>query len=256
MTKILVKLFTRIHSQKREIVECLKNIRILYDQQDLEKYYLCHSLIKKLALLTEKTEKWMTEDKIPLGYIDTKDSTKFKEAISTTKTNLLPDEDENTNDFENVINVLNQLIEMCYKNGTKVYKKSESLRLMQTIFFSFQLNDILFSLIREISQVYPNTDDENDKLNYFQGCLKILFKKVFKLFRCLVHNSKDFQNNITDTINFCQDYSYLKDLGFVNLFREMISKSESFTNQHLKFIMEIVKTRFVIENFVDVVKNL
>ena len=252
MTKILVKLFTRIHSQKREIVECLKNIRILYDQQDLEKYYLCHSLIKKLALLTEKTEKWMTEDKIPLGYIDTKDSTKFKEAISTTKTNLLPDEDENTNDFENVINVLNQLIEMCYKNGTKVYKKSESLRLMQTIFFSFQLNDILFSLIREISQVYPNTDDENDKLNYFQGCLKILFKKVFKLFRCLVHNSKDFQNNITDTINFCQDYSYLKDLGFVNLFREMISKSESFTNQHLKFIMEIVKTRFVIENFVDV----
>jgi hypothetical protein len=85
MTKILVKLFTRIHSQKREIVECLKNIRILYDIQDLDKYYLCHSLIKKLSLLTEKTEKWMTEDKIQLYYIDTKDSTKFKEAIFTEK---------------------------------------------------------------------------------------------------------------------------------------------------------------------------
>ena len=252
MTKILVKLFTRIHSQKREIVECLKNIRILYDVQDLEKYYLCHVLIKRLSLLTEKTEKWMTEDKIPLGYIDTKDSTKFKEIIFTgTKTNLL-EEDDSPNDFENVINVLNQLIEMCYKNGTKVYKRTDSLRLTQTIFFSFQLNDVLFSLIREISQVYPFEEDEIGKPNYFKACLKVLIKKVFKLFRCLIHDSNDFQNNIKDTIFFCQDYSYFNDLGFINLIKEMISRSEIFTSQHLKFIMEIVKTRFVIENFQEV----
>ena len=38
MTKILVKLFTRIHTQRKEIIECIKNMRMLYGEKDLRKY--------------------------------------------------------------------------------------------------------------------------------------------------------------------------------------------------------------------------
>ena len=65
LTKILVTMFTRLHSQKRELVDCLKNITLLYEPQDLDKYYKCNKLISKLALLTEKTEKWMSVDTVP-----------------------------------------------------------------------------------------------------------------------------------------------------------------------------------------------
>ena len=58
-------MFTRLHSQKRELVDCLKNITLLYEPQDLDKYYKCNKLISKLALLTEKTEKWMSVDTVP-----------------------------------------------------------------------------------------------------------------------------------------------------------------------------------------------
>ena len=160
-------MFTRLHSQKRELVDCLKNITLLYEPQDLDKYYKCNKLISKLALLTEKTEKWMSVDTVPklnsLGfvnnnnnninntsYINNNHNNKNEENDiylissnnSNNNNNISNNENNNetSKDFNNALNSLSKLIDMCYIKNSKIYKKQNSLLLIQNIFFSFNLN--------------------------------------------------------------------------------------------------------------------
>ena len=64
LTKVLIRMFTRLSSQRKEIFECVKNVLLLYKKEDLDKYYQCNLSIIELGLLSEKTEKWMTKDRV------------------------------------------------------------------------------------------------------------------------------------------------------------------------------------------------
>ena len=57
LTKVLIRMFTRLMSQRKEIFDCLKNVLLLYRKEDLDKYYQCNLSIIELSLLSEKTEK-------------------------------------------------------------------------------------------------------------------------------------------------------------------------------------------------------
>lgn len=254
LTKILVRLFTRIHTQRKEIVECIKNIRMLYGEKDLKKYIQCRALIKKLSMLTEKTEIWMSDDKLPMDKLVTKDTAGFKATfeIALSPKGEMPSESEEN--FESVIMDLNMLIRMCYRRNTQnMYKKPEKLKLMQTIFFSFKLHDVLFSLIREITQVYPVSVREDDvKQRYFQKSLQILLKQIFKLFRNMIHNAPEFMDNIKDTISYCKSYEYLNDLGFLDLITAIIPKNENFLTENIKFIIDLIVKNFKFSTFSNV----
>ena len=256
MTKILVKLFTRIHTQRKEIIECIKNMRMLYGEKDLRKYIQCRTLIKKLGILTEKTEIWMSVDKLPIDKLVTKDTNGFKATFDVAFNNTNEVLNDNEENFENVIKDLNMLIRMCYRKNTQnMYKRYEKLRLMQTIFFSFKLHDVLFSLIREITQVFPIAVKEDDyKERYFKKSLEILLRQIFKLFRCMVHNSIDFQENIKETINFCKSYEYLNELGFLELITDIVIKNENFVNENIKFIMDLLIKHFKLKTFSNIFK--
>ena len=64
LTKVLIRMFTRLSSQRKEIFDCVKNVLLLYKREDLDKYYQCNLSIIELGLLGEKTEKWMTRDRV------------------------------------------------------------------------------------------------------------------------------------------------------------------------------------------------
>ena len=64
LTKVLIRMFTRLMSQRKEIFDCLKNVLLLYKKEDLDKYYQCNLSIIELSILSEKTEKWMTKDRV------------------------------------------------------------------------------------------------------------------------------------------------------------------------------------------------
>ena len=306
LTKILVTMFTRLHSQKRELVDCLKNITLLYEPQDLDKYYKCNKLISKLALLTEKTEKWMSVDTVPklnsLGfvnnnnnninnssYINNNHNNKNEEndiylisSNNSNNNNISNNENNNetSKDFNNALNSLSKLIDMCYIKNSKIYKKQNSLLLIQNIFFSFNLNEVLFGLLREIYQEYSddskeenslnksiensfskeensfekkfeneennfsenkkNDDDESLKYENYKNCLEILIKKIFKLFQCLIHNAPENISKISNTIDFFRDFKSFYNIGYINLIGEIISKTNEIDNENLKFIKEII----------------
>ena len=59
--------------------------------------------------------------------------------------------------YYTISNFTNMIIDQ----DTGIYVKKEQVKLMQTIFHSFQIENILLSLLREITQEYPDTEDED-----------------------------------------------------------------------------------------------
>ena len=151
MTKILLRIFKRLISQRRELFNCLKNVLLLFKYNDLQKYYIINISIKELSLLAEKTEKWMTEDYVPA---------KFRYMVQPETINIDEIEDEKK-DFFLVYSTIYKYLSMIHNFESNTYYEEEEVKLMQKIFYSFQMENILSSLIKEIIQEYP-TNDSND----------------------------------------------------------------------------------------------
>ena len=153
MTKILLRIFKRLISQRKELFDCIKNVLLLYKNDDLQKYYLCNISIKELSLLAEKTEKWMTEDHVPA---------KFRNMIRPENINI--DEiDNEKKDFFLVYSTIYKYLSMIIDFESNEYYEEEEVKLIQKIFYSFQMENILSSLMKEIIQEYPiGENNENN----------------------------------------------------------------------------------------------
>jgi hypothetical protein len=150
MTEILLRIFKRLISQRSELFSCINNVLLLYKENDLQKYYICNLSIKELSLLAEKTEKWMTEDFVPI---------KFKTMVHPEDINIDEIEDDKK-DFYMVYSTIYKYLSMIIDFESKYYYEEEEVKLIQKIFYSFQMENILSSLIKEIIQEYP-MDDNN-----------------------------------------------------------------------------------------------
>ena len=155
MTKILLRIFKRLISQRKELFDCLKNVLILYKNEDLQKYYLCNISIKELSLLAEKTEKWMTEDHVPINIrnMDQPDNVNIEEI------------EDDQREFFLVYSTIYKYLSMINDFETKSYYEENEVKLIQKIFYSFQMEKILSSLVKEIIQEYPSGENnENNTL--------------------------------------------------------------------------------------------
>jgi hypothetical protein len=152
LTKVLIRMFTRLMSQRKEIFDCLKNVLLLYKKEDLDKYYQCNLAIIELGLLGEKTEKWMTRDRVL-------DNIKGYRDLEEVNVNEINPEQK---DFFAVYLTLYKFIYMLKDKYTDDYLSTKEVKLIQTIFHSLNIENILSSLLREITQEYP--DDSTEKI--------------------------------------------------------------------------------------------
>ena len=281
LTKILLRMFTRLMSQRKELFDCIKNVLLLYKKEDLDIYYKCNISIFELGLLSEKTEKWMTEDRVM-------DNIKGYRDLDEVNVNEIKAEQK---DFFAVYLTLYRFIHMLIDKETGDYLSLKEVKLIQTIFHSFQIENILSSLLREITQEFP--DDEKDKDNKkenniynatknnpnsiiadnvikeevtkvrrdrdekdyrikdkkknFKTALEKLIKEIFKLFEALVHKSSPNQS-IIEVIEFTQTYNYFKDLGFNKLITEL-SYDERYVKLKSVFLIDRLKEQLNIDNF-------
>jgi hypothetical protein len=299
MMKILVRLFTRINSQRREIVDCLRNIHLVYRQKDLEKFSVCSQYITELSLLTEKTEIWMQIENISKDYKtevfrpvlrnmnietmiihpgkkgrsgDTPEifGNLFNFGFNNNQNNQnlitassIDSNDPTSNQFEKVKNILNHLNKMFFKKFTlNTYKSSEKVELVQSILFSLQLDSVLFSLLREICQVYPanlpRIHSENARKSSkfkFREELDNLVKNIFKLLRSMIHGNKNFQERMQDHFLALKSHEFLYNLGYLKLLKEIFSVNSKFALENGHFIIDIIKEECTVENFREIFKK-
>ena len=152
LTKILLRMLTRLISQRKELFDCIKSVLLLYKKEDLDKYYQCNLSIIELGLLGEKTEKWMTRDRVL-------DNIKGYRDLEEVNVNELKPEQK---DFFAVYLTLYKFIYMLKDKYTEDYLSIQEVKLIQTIFHSFQIENILSSLLREITQEFP--EDITEKI--------------------------------------------------------------------------------------------
>ena len=152
LTKVLIRMFTRLMSQRKEIFDCLKNVLLWYKKEDLDKYYQCNLSIIELGLLGEKTEKWMTRERVL-------DNIKGFRDLEEVNVNEIKPEQK---DFFAVYLTLYKFIYMLKDKYTQDYLSIQEVKLIQTIFHSFQIENILSSLLREITQEFP--EDITEKI--------------------------------------------------------------------------------------------
>ena len=284
LTKILLRIFTRLISQRKELFDCIKNVILIYKREDLDKYYQCNVSIIELGLLAEKTEKWMTEDRVLdniNGYND----------LDKVNVNNIKEEQK---DFFAVYLTLYRFIHMFIDKETGDYLSLKEIKLIQTIFHSFQIENILSALLREITQEFPedpkdkekkkdnnmtrnfinsiNNDvikeeevskdkikgNERDyrsreKAKNYKTALEKLIKEIFKLFEALVHKSSPNQS-IIEVIEFTQNYKYFKDLGFNKLITEL-SYDEKYVKLKTPFLIERLKEQLISDNFITISCN-
>ena len=284
LTKILLRIFVRIISQRKELFDSIKNVLLLYKKEDLDKYYECNISIVELGLLAEKTEKWMTVNRVLdniRGYHD---------LDQVNISDIKPEQ----RDFFAVYLTLYKFIHMLVDKKTGDYLNLKEIKLIQTIFHSFQIENILFSLLREITQEFPDDNKDNhkkkdkdnniilnisknpnsfnyniikeevskskikendnekdfkrrDQLYNYKTALEKLIKEIFKLFEALVHKSSP-NKSIIEVIEFTQTYSYFKDLGFNKLITEL-SYDEKYVKLKTNFLIDRLKEQLILENF-------
>ena len=128
------------------------------------------------------------------------------------------------------------------------------------------LDEILFSLLREIIQLYGEMDSEGENNNtsrhkdqslnnesnkgfVFVERLNTLIKNIFKLIKCIIYNSEHFQKNIQTSFLDFKSHEFLYNLGYLNLLIEIISLSSNFTQENSDFIMEVLQKEFTNLNF-------
>ena len=286
LTKILLRMFTRLMSQRKELFDSIKNVLLIYNKKDLDKYYQCNLSILELGLLAEKTEKWMTEDRVLdniMGYHD----------LDEVNVNEIKPEQK---DFFAVYLTLYKFIHMLIDKETGDYLSLKEVKLIQTIFHSFQLENILSSLLREITQEFPDDnknnvknkeniinmtkkitsfminnevikeesisknkikekDNEKDlqkkgKEANYKTALEKLIKEIFKLFEALAHKSSP-NKSIIDVIEFTQTYDYFKDLGFNKLITEL-SYDEKFVKLKTTFLLDRLEEQLNLDDFTTI----
>ena len=148
-------MFTRLMSQRKELFDCIKNVLLLYKKEDLDKYYKCNVSILELGLLAEKTEKWMTRDRVL-------DNIKAYRDLDEVNINEIKSEQK---DFFAVYLTLYKFIHMLIDKNTGSYLSLKEVKLIQTIFHSFQIVNILSALLREITQEFPEDNKDKKKEN-------------------------------------------------------------------------------------------
>jgi hypothetical protein len=153
LTKILLRMFTRLMSQRKELFDSIKNVLLLYNKEDLDKYFQCNISILELGLLAEKTEKWMTVDRAL-------DNIRAYHDLDKVNVNKIKNDQK---DFFAVYLTLYKFIHMIIDKETGDYLSIKEVKLVQTIFHSFQIENILYSLLREITQEFPYDNKENFK---------------------------------------------------------------------------------------------
>ena len=285
ITKILLRMFTRLMSQRKELFDCIKNVLLIYKREDLDKYFKCNTAIVELGLLAEKTEKWMTRDRVV-------DNIKAYRDLDEVNINEIKSEQK---DFFAVYLTLYKFIHMLVDKKTGGYLSLKEVKLFQTIFHSFQIVNILSALLREITQEFP--DDNKDKkkgnninnitkLNYtinndiikeeeisieknkekinekdyrlknkefnYKTALEKLIKEIFQLFEALVHKSSP-NKSIIEVIEFTQTYNYFKDLGFNKLVTEL-SYDSKFVKLKTDFLLDRLKEQLILNNFIEIKK--
>ena len=284
LTKILLRMLTRLISQRKELFDCIKNVLLLYKKEDLDKYYQCNLAIFELGLLAEKTEKWMTIDRVL-------DNIKGYKNLDEVNINEIKADQK---DFFAVYLTLYKFNHMLIDKETGDYLSQKEVKLIQTIFHSFQIENILSALLREITQEFPYENEKvkkqnnnnlitnngnsinndiikeeisikpkekenekdyrmKDKQNNFKTSLEKLIKEIFKLFEGLVHRSSPNQS-IIEVIDFARDYPYFKDLGFNKLITEL-SYDEKYVKLKTNFLIDMLKEQLVQENFKQIENN-
>ena len=280
LTKVLLRMFTRLISQRKELFESIKNVLLLYKKEDLDKYYQCNISIFELGLLAEKTEKWMTVDRVL-------DNIKIYRDLEEVNINEIKAEQK---DFFAVYLTIYKFTHMLIDKETGDYLSQNEVRLIQTIFHSFQIENILSSLLREITQEFPYEEEKNkkknnitntinndvikeeiskaikpkekdnekdfrirDKQNNFKTALEKLIKEIFKLFEALVYKSSPNQS-IIEVIEFTREYPYFKDLGFNKLITQL-SYDEKYIKLKTHFLIDLLKEQLLPDNFKQINEN-
>ena len=286
MTKILLRIFKRLISQRKELFYCIKNVLLLYKNNDLQKYYLCSITIKELSLLAEKTEKWMTEDHVPVV---------IKNMVKPESINLNEIEYDKR-DFFLVYSTIYKYLSMLVDFESNSYYPEEEVKLIQKIFYSFQMENILSSLMKEIIQEYPSgeSDDSINSVNtqevdknknnlrnnylinstntkhsiktflkkqkeknsktykkerelIYKISLEKLLKIIFKLFIALIHNtSPNINVKIIELVDFSKEYKYLLNFGLLPLIVEL-SSDDKFVHHNIKFLLDLINEQLNID---------
>jgi hypothetical protein len=282
LTKILLRMFTRLISQRKELFDCIKSVLLLYKKEDLDKYYQCNLAIFELGLLAEKTEKWMTVDRVL-------DNIKGYRNLDEVNVNEIKADQK---DFFAVYLTLYKFNHMLIDKETGDYLSQKEVNLIQTIFHSFQIENILTALLREITQEFPYDNEKakkpnniitnngnsinndvikeeisnkpkekendkdyrlRDKQNNFKTSLEKLIKEIFKLFEGLVHKSSP-NKSIVEVIEFAREYPYFKDLGFNKLITEL-SYDDKYIKLKTNFLIEMLKEHLVPDYFRQIENN-
>ena len=128
---------------------------------------------------------------------------------------------------------LRKLVDFFFMKKLKPsYKSNDKLKLIQTICFSMQLDEILFSFLRELIQ------EENLEE------LQEIIKPIFKLLKCLIYKSKNFQEKIQINFLSFKNLESLYNLGYLSLVCEEIKVNYKFAIENSDFILELIKSRF------------
>ena len=149
ITKILLRIFKRLMTQRSDLFSNIKNVLLLHKEEELQKYYMCNLSIKELSLLAEKTEKWMTEDHVPRRIINMQpnDNIDIKEI------------EEDKRDIFLVYYTIYKYLFMIIDPESNSYYEDTEVKLSQKILYSFQMENILSSLMKEIIQEYPQSEN-------------------------------------------------------------------------------------------------
>jgi len=106
-----------------------------------------------------------------------------------------------------------------------------------------QLDEILFSFLREVIQE-ENLDD-----------LKDIIKPIFKLLKCLIFRSKNFQEKIQTNFLSFKNLESLYNLGYLSLVCEEIKVNYKFASENSDFIIDLIKKRFQPQNVDTFIKT-
>ena len=281
ITKILLRIFKRLMTQRSDLFSNIKNVLLLHKEEELQKYYMCNLSIKELSLLAEKTEKWMTEDHVPRRIINMQptDNIDIKEI------------EEDKRDIFLVYYTIYKYLFLIIDPESNSYYEDNEVKLSQKILYSFQMENILSSLTKEIIQEYPQSENtinsviryntkeinnrqtintkhsfieflrnqkhKKNKINeyiqkqneyLYKVALEKLLKAIFKLLTALVHNvQSNLNKEIIDLVDFSKEYKYLLNLGLLKLIVEL-SSNNKYVFYNSKFLIDLMNEQIKLEN--------
>ena len=283
ITKIFLRIFKRLITQRSDLFNNLKNVLLLNKEEDLQKYCMCNLSIKELSLLAEKTENWMTEDHVPRRILN----------MEPTENIDIKEIEEDKRDIFLVYYTLYKYLFMIIDPESNTYYEDSEVKLSQKILYSFQMENILSSLMKEIIQEYPQSEcTTNDVIIYnnnemdnikniftinskhsfieftkrqkhkkkeineyikkekkyiYKVALEKLIKVIFKLLIALIHNiSPKLNKTIIDLVEFSKEYKYLFNFGLLKLIVEL-SSDNKYIHYNNKFLIDLINEQIKLE---------